>query len=232
MALYKPLVEKLCLFYEVQQDSLAELLFLINRTEVSRVVLDFSPETKHFSPVSPSGEIGFASYRDNNCLCDAIVRSLLMGAPLTMREALGCDATIYEMARILRRFLELDDTLTEHRPITEVPEEGAMLGVYEYRHLQRAVERIKGLPLEDGWLLQMEGKCYAVLEYMCPAFGQELLLREVRRAKEAEEEDRRMAQAMEEGWEYISTTKMEDIPTDEVKSSSLVKKLRKFLSRN
>jgi hypothetical protein len=125
------------------------------------------------------GKIGYASIKDNNCLCESIVRCLWKGIPQTETSYLSqTDEDARELATMLRQFLYIKPDLSGWREDLcdgEVEEEGKMLGIPAYCHLQKVIESIRGMRLIEGWYLCIKDTLYCFYEYSREDFAQEIL---------------------------------------------------------
>lgn len=179
MTTFESIILALQLVREREQEVLFELLSIITRSKAEYICIHFDAYERHFSPVLEDGKIGYASTKDNNCLCESIVRCLWKGIPRTETSYLTqTDEDARELAQILRQFLYIKPDLSGWREDLcdgEVEEEGKMLGIPAYCHLQKVIESIRGMRLIEGWYLCIKDTLYCCYEYSREDFAQELL---------------------------------------------------------
>ena len=205
---FEKILAALQLVREREQEVLWELLSLISRFEGDTVCIHYDANGLHFSPVLQDGTVGYASTKDNNCLCESIVRCLWQGVPRTESSFLSqTDEDARELATSLRQFLYLKPDLSGWREDLgsgDVEEEGRMLGVSAFCHLQKVIEAIRGLPLTEGWFLRMNGRNYCRFEYSQGSFAQEELWDAAKERQRRVREDAAFASFLvEDGEEYV-----------------------------
>ena len=132
----------------------------------------------HFSGVTPHGSPIKVSGADNNCLCRALVASLLHAYPGV------CDTDPEEFAFFLRAWLAENHNV----------EFGIMLDTTHLARLVSYLETLKGSPFEDITLLFLDSMVpYTRKEWQEGNLLQEQLFKEHASRRQQEEDDRRLA---------------------------------------